>query len=156
MFDPSREDSSKYTRESMLRGFWYVMHVVLEDETTQKKGFIYLGYPKHFRMSQVDISLMKRNVQSFQDCIPVRLSAVHMIHPPYFFAFVWSLLKWVMKSRTRKRVNMCVGSDEHICERLEREYNMSKDVLPSEIGGHVVLAHEAWLEERARIEEDRN
>lgn len=39
MAEPGRQDLSKYTRESMVRAVWYIMHTILEstdddDETT--------------------------------------------------------------------------------------------------------------------------
>jgi hypothetical protein len=86
--DPSKLDSSKYERESMVRALWYVMHAALENVDAQKVGNIMLGYPRNTKITQVDRKLMKLNMESIRGCIPVRISALHICHPPVFFAKV--------------------------------------------------------------------
>ena len=38
--DPSKLDSTKYDRESMVRATWYVMHAALESVDAQKMGVV--------------------------------------------------------------------------------------------------------------------
>jgi hypothetical protein len=91
--DPSKLDSSKYERESMVRALWYVLHAALENVDAQKMGCIMMGYPKNAHISQVDRSLMKMNMESIRGCIPVRISAFFLCHPPTFFAVIFPIIK---------------------------------------------------------------
>jgi len=86
--DPSKLDSTKYQRESMCRALWYVMHASLENPRAQQRGDLIIGYPKHVEITQVDRELMKMNMESIRGCIPVRISALFLCHPPSFFAKV--------------------------------------------------------------------
>ena len=53
-FVESRQDKTKYTRDSMARVIWYVLHAALESESAQKHGIILLRHPPNFKSSQWD------------------------------------------------------------------------------------------------------
>jgi len=91
--DPSRLDRSKYERNSMVRATWYVLHAALENPDAQKNGVVALGYPKHAHISQLDRGLIKQNGESIRGCIPVRIAAFHICHPPTFFAIVFPIVR---------------------------------------------------------------
>ena len=118
------------------------------NETAQKVGIVVVGYPHHAKLSYLDRKLMKMNVESLSGCIPVRLGGFHICHPPWFFGKVaFPLMKLVMPERMRKRVRVHVGSEEKVLKELE-EVGMGREVLPSEIGGDVVLDNDGWMQER--------
>eukprot|EP01082_Thalassiosira_pseudonana_P009424 g8394.t1 g8394 contig29:416916-417580(-) len=69
-------------------------------------------------------------------------------HPPWFFGKVaFPLMKLDMPERMRKRVRVHVGSEEKVLKELE-EVGIGREVLPSEIGGNVVLDNDGWMQER--------
>lgn len=145
--DPSRQDKSKYERESMVRSMWYVMHAALEDEETQKKGLVVIAYPKKVKLSQVDRALTKMNMDSLKGCLPIRIGVFHVCHPPGFFQLVFPVFKMFLGERLRKRFRVHGGSDNHVLETLAG-FGLTKDHLPSEIGGNIVLDHTDWLVDR--------
>jgi hypothetical protein len=145
--DPSRLDKSKYSRESMARATWYVIHAALEKVEAQMKGIIFIVYPKDAQFGQFDRTLMKMNMESIRGCLPVRLSAFHICHPPAFFSVIWSLVSLFLRERLRKRVKVESGSNEKVMEKLAK-YGLTKDRVPSELGGNIVLDHKNWLIER--------
>lgn len=147
-YDPSRQDKTKYSTESMSRVMWYVLHEALEDETTQRKGIVIVAYPQHAKFSQLDRTLMRNVTSSIRGCIPVRLSAIHLCHPPSFFQLVFPIIKFFLGERLRQRINVHGGSHEHVLNRLEQKFGLTRDKLPTEIGGEVVLDHDAWLDQR--------
>jgi hypothetical protein len=116
--DPSRQDKSKYERESMVRSMWYVMHAALEDEETQKKGLVVIAYPKKVKLSQVDRALTKMNMDSLKGCLPIRIGVFHVCHPPGFFQLVFLVFKMFLGERLRKRFRVHGGSDNHVLETL--------------------------------------
>lgn len=73
LVDSSRQDRSKYTRESMTRSVWYILHAVLMENTeAQRKGLVILGSPRNATYSQWDSKQTKMNLSSLQGCLPVR------------------------------------------------------------------------------------
>lgn len=148
--DPSRQDKTKYTRPSMTRAVWYVIHAALENKTTQQKGLVMIAYPRKAKMSQIDRPQMKMNLESIQGILPLRISCILMCHPPTFFAIVFSFIQLFMAARTKKRLQVLSGSDEKVLKALEEKFGLTKACLPSDIGGHIVLDSDMWYEERRR------
>mmetsp|Transcript_31568 Transcript_31568/g.52114 ORF Transcript_31568/g.52114 Transcript_31568/m.52114 type:complete len:284 (-) Transcript_31568:178-1029(-) len=145
--DPSRQDKTKYERESMARSAWYVFHSALEDVDTQKKGLVVIVYPKKAKFTQLDRGLAKLNMESIKGCIPVRMSAIHLCHPPTFFRIVFPIFRLFMGERLVKRFRLHSGSEESVLGKLA-SFSVTKDAVPSEIGGNIVLDHTGWLEDR--------
>ena len=55
-----------------------------------------------------------------------------------------------MTERTKKRMVVHGGSIEHVLQGLERKYSMSKEDLPTDIGGTRDIQAKVWLEEREK------
>ena len=98
--EAGRQDKTKYSRESMVRAIWYMLHAAMESETTQKYGIIFMTYPGGVTMSQVDRGLIKILLPSIQGTIPIRLSAFHSCQPPTFVKLVLPFVKLFMSDRT--------------------------------------------------------
>ena len=148
--DPSKLDATKYSRESIVRATWYTFHCALQDEPTQKHGVVMMVYPHHVQLHQLDRKLMKLNTECIKGAIPVRLAAFHVCHPPTFFAIVWQLLK-VILGKLRKRVKIHSGERDHVLEALSA-FGLTKDVVPTDIGGDVLLDVDGWLDHRRAME----
>jgi len=149
--DPSVLKGYNHTveeRYGVVRSIWYVLHSILEgDDTVQKLGVVVIGYPHHAKLSYVDRKLMKMNMESITGCIPVRVSAFHICHPPWFFGHViFPLIKVIMPERMRKRLRVHSGSEEKVLEQLKK-FGLDREVLPSDIGGDVILDMDGWLQE---------
>lgn len=136
-------------RYGVVRSIWYILHSLLEgNDTVQKLGVVVIGNPRNAKISYVDRKLMKLNMESMTGCIPIRLGGFHVIHPPWFFGHViFPIMKMIMPERMRKRVRVHnQGSDEKVLEALKK-YGLERDVLPSDIGGNVILDMDGWLHE---------
>ena len=151
LVDASCQDLSKHTRESMTRSLWYMIHATLEDETTQKRGITFMVYPRKATFAQFDRTQLKMNAESIQGCLPARVSGFHICHPPAFFSLAFPIVKLFLGDRLRKRIHVHSGSEQKVLKALE-QFGLTKDVLPSELGGNIVLDHEQWLADR--LEED--
>jgi hypothetical protein len=145
--DPSKQDKSKYPRESMCRAMWYFVHAALEDEMTQKRGIVNIVFPHHAKLSQIDRPLLKMNVESLKGCIPVRLTGVHICHPPSFVSLILPILKVFMGDRLRKRIQLHSGSTEKVLKHIAA-FGLPKESMPTVLGGDAVVDHLSWLEHR--------
>ena len=145
--DPSRQDKTKYTTKSMAKAVWYVLHAALEDEDAQKHGIVLVVFPHKAKVTQMDRQLIKLLAGSLKDRIPVRLAGFHICHPPTFFRVIFPIISLVLGPRLRKRIRIHAGSTEKVQEELNA-YGLTRNKLPSELEGEIVLDHQAWLEQR--------
>jgi len=148
--DPSRMPLDKKTldRKSMGRAFWYYIHAALEDEDVQRKGFVILAYGEKVKFSHYDQPMDKINMSSIKGCLPVRIAAFHVCHPPTFFSVIFPIMKVFLGERLRKRVKLHTGSHDDVNEILEVKFGVERGKLPTEMGGANVLDHMKWLETR--------
>lgn len=146
--DPSRQDKSRYTRESMARAFWYVLHSVLEDESAQQKGVIFINYAKNVRFGQFDRGLISLIAPSISGSLPLRFASMHVCNPPSFFSVIFPIISFFLGNKLRKRVQLHRGED--IAGQLVGSLDLSREVLPDLIGGSVSVDLEAWLEQRKK------
>ena len=146
--DPSLQDNADYTRESMVRTIWYVLHAALEDEDTQKKGFVFIVYPWKSTTRHFDRELCNRIFACVKGCLPIRLSAMHFCHPTKIMLALFPIVKVIMGERLRKRIIVHSASQSKARAELEK-YDLYEDKLPVEIGGTLALDHDRWLRQRS-------
>jgi hypothetical protein len=145
--EPAKQDKTKYPRESMCRALWYVAHAALEDEMTQRRGIVILVYPYRAKISQMDRKLIKMHVDSIKSCLPLRLSGIHLCHPPTFLLLVLPVFKLFMGKRMRNRLQVHSGSKDKVLEHIQM-FGLLKESIPQELGGNAKLDYPAWLEQR--------
>jgi hypothetical protein len=149
--NPAVQDKTKYSRESLIRATWYMIHAALEDEVTEKKGMLVAAFPRDAHFSQLDRKFMVMNMASLKGCLPVRMSGLHMCHPPTFFRIVFPFMQMVMGAHLRKRFHIHAGSDDKVLESLET-YGLERKNLPTELGGQIALDHQGFLDDRRQEE----
>mmetsp|Transcript_3423 Transcript_3423/g.6585 ORF Transcript_3423/g.6585 Transcript_3423/m.6585 type:complete len:331 (+) Transcript_3423:247-1239(+) len=150
--DPSRlagyNKNSVDERMGVARALWYIMHNAIEgNDAVQKLGMVAIAHPQHAKISVIDRKLMKLNLESMSGCLPIRMGGFHIVQPPWFFTkIVFPIMKVIMPDRMRKRVRVYGGSEAKILKEL-KEVGLGREVLPSEIGGDVILDTESWIQE---------
>jgi CRAL/TRIO domain len=147
LVDPSKLDKTKYSRESMVRAMWYTIHAALEVESTQRYGLVAISFPRNAKFSQFDRELVKMILESLKGYLPVRLSAIHICHPPSFLRIIFPIMKVFLGERLRKRVRVHGGSEHQVLSLLA-DFGLLKEMLPVEIGGDKVVDQEKWLQSR--------
>jgi hypothetical protein len=151
-YDPAQFDRSKYQTDSIIRTFWYVFHAALEHELTQKRGIILLVDPGRATYSQFDATVGKQMVSSLKGALPIRLSAIHILHPPSFATFIFPVIKLFMPERMRQRIRVHSGSDESVLEEMANTFGLTPSMLPKEVGGEVSVDHDGWLKSRSELQ----
>lgn len=147
-WDPSHLDSTKYTTESMVRAFWYVLHAATEDLEAQQHGVIVIVDPQRAYFSQFDSTIGKLFMNSMSGVLPLRLSGIHICYPPYFVSMVLPIVKMFMPERMQKRIRFHTGSQEDVIRTLNDQFGLAPSMLPKEIGGAMDVDHLGWLAKR--------
>lgn len=147
-WDPSFLDSSKYSIESMVRAFWYVLHAALEPTSAQQHGILVMVDPQRASITQFDSTIGKLFGGAMSGVLPLRLSGIHICYPPYFVSMVLPIVKMFMPSRMQKRIRFHSGSKDEVVQVLDQEFGLTPTMLPTEIGGSLELDHKAWLAKR--------
>ena len=118
-------------------------------------------------------TLLVNHIESLKVYLPVRVSAFRICHPPGFFRIIFPVMKMLMGAKLRKRVKPHFGKDAEVLKILEEEYRyiysrcscegyvsftftnsfscidrIPKTVLPTDLGGELVLDQEKWLQNR--------
>jgi len=150
-YDPAKFDRAKHETDSVVRTFWYVFHAALEHETTQQHGIILLVDPGRASYSHFDSSVGKHMVSCLKGALPIRLSAVHILHPPSFATYIFPVIKLFMPERMRQRIRFHSGSDDEVLQELENTFGLTRAMLPKEVGGDVSLDHDEWLKSRSDL-----
>lgn len=148
-FDPSLYDKTKYTVETIIPAFWYVLHAALETPSAQQKGVVFVGDPGRAKLSQFDRAVGKELIASLKGALPVRLAAFHLVHPPSFAKIVLPIMKLFMSERMKKRIVVHSGKEDKVLQDLRDKYGWTKDMLPTTIGGTYQVDHSQWAAKRS-------
>lgn len=125
-----------------VKAAWYTLHAALENETTQRKGIVFLvnlktTLPRHF-----DRKLIQLLASSIRGVLPVRVSAIHIFNAPYLFEFIFDVVSILLGERITKRIK--VYSGENAAKQVE-EFGVGLNVLPVDLGGEIGIDQKQWL-----------
>jgi hypothetical protein len=133
----------------MIRAFWYVLHAALEPTSAQQHGIVVVVDPQRCALSQVaDSSLSKLVGGAMSGVLPLRLSGIHIVHPPFFVSMVLPVIKVFMPTRMQQRIQFHSGTPAQVIEKLQTDYGLSDSGLPTLMGGSLELNHQQWLQTR--------
>lgn len=121
--------------------------------TTDSSGaFCFVVSAKNTSVSDFDLKLMERMTPLEGKCLPVNCVSNHLCGLPFF---VRKIIKPVvfatMSRRTRARSPMHDGTESECLEILS-SYGITKDMLPTSIGGTVNLDMMEWVANRRAAE----
>mmetsp|Transcript_21614 Transcript_21614/g.36804 ORF Transcript_21614/g.36804 Transcript_21614/m.36804 type:complete len:159 (-) Transcript_21614:5-481(-) len=140
---------------TQLRFLWYTIHVALETEKYQRRGFVAVPLMRISQLGQLDRRLQVDAFKSLNTALPVRFNAVHICHPPAFFSVVWPVLSFVMGKDIRQRTFIRKGTDDHVLKEL-LECGIQPETLPRSMGGQWTLDIDRWMTERKELEAQRH
>jgi CRAL/TRIO domain len=152
-------DFGKFTKnimacEAFVRVMWYIFHTLMEDVEIQRRGIIFIGNMSGFQLSQFpNQTFLKLLMLYIQECVPVRMSAFHVVNPPMIVKYVFPLFTVFIKERLRKRFAIHPERDTKLIQRLQNKYTIPSLRLPAGIGGTFELNIEQWMMNRRRIEQ---
>ncbi|XP_064385300.1 retinaldehyde-binding protein 1-like [Halichondria panicea] len=135
VFLPGRYDIHNIPVSSLLKAALLVMDKLIEDEETQVHGLSLLqdqeGVSFSHVMTLVGTEVMRKAilVEMVQDAFPVRFKSCHMIRQPWYFSFVYTLIKPFLKQKLRDRIQLHGWDVEALHDHVD------PSDLPEEFGG---------------------
>jgi CRAL/TRIO domain len=145
--DLSALDLERTTRESIVRAVWYMVHAGLEDESTQKYGGVSFVNLRNVTFTQMDLRLAKTIQETLTGALPLRVTAIHIFHPPKVFAVIFPIVKGWIPEVVRNRLILHSGSDEKVRAGMKK-YGFTEKDVPEGLGGSAVVNYDKWLEQR--------
>ena len=140
-----------------LRYTFYFATVALEDDLSQRHGFVLLGDTNDIRQENFNRKKTKVLVELLRDCLPVRIRAVHICFPAIKSVgklFLPTKL-WLFGKEIRRRTLTHSGCAGELIIDLQ-EFGMTKEGIPVDFGGaYGAQDFEQWLEERRALEASR-
>jgi hypothetical protein len=137
-----------------LRYTFYFVTVALEDDLSQRHGFVLLGDTSDSRPDRKKTRLL---VELVRDCLPIKIRGVHICFPAIKSVgklFLPTKL-WLMGRSLRRRTLMHSGCADELLIDLE-EFGMLKEGIPDDFGGaYGARDFEEWVEERRVLEASR-
>lgn len=150
--DPSQY-SMKYPRESVLRAFFYLLSCCNEDTINRRNGVVLLVHPKKSSFKQFDQVLLHSMALLLRYTVTL-LRSIHFCQPDSMFHVIKPMIMHVCGPRMRKRLRVHYGSNESVLQKLA-EFGLSREKLPSALGGSLELDPVNWLSTRM-IQEDQS
>ena len=108
-----------------------------------------VGDPGRSKLAQFDRRITKQLLSALKGALPIRVSAFLIVHPPAFASIVLPIAKMFMNERMRKRIQLFRGQDEAVLAELDKKYGITKEMLPTQIGGNVKIQHKEWIKKRS-------
>ncbi|XP_037573176.1 alpha-tocopherol transfer protein-like [Dermacentor silvarum] len=108
------------------------MEYIASDPVAQVLGVVLLLDFNEYTIDKilcVRIGLLKKAVEYLQDCMPMRLKAMHIVNQSYAFDMLYMLVRPVMKSKLIERFHLYGKSYDRLHEEIP------SSVLPEEYGG---------------------
>lgn len=124
------------TTSDRARAAMYLYNRILEEKQFQENGVIVVLDLKGAAYS------MNRKAQKETDevlqTLPCRFGGAFIVHPPWWFAAVFKVLKMITSSRLIERVNV-------ISDASELEPHIAKENLLTRLGGTLEINARQWL-----------
>ncbi|KAG8229848.1 hypothetical protein J437_LFUL009123 [Ladona fulva] len=130
---PGRLDSHKYTATDVIRTHSVVVEVLMDDEESQIKGFVYINDERGLQMSHLSMwtfNELRRITKCIQNSTPMRHKETHFINMPSFANKLIEFVISILSEKLKKRVKFHNSIDDL------KDY-IDPKILPKEYGGSI-------------------
>ena len=133
--------------ENQVRTWWYLIHVIMEDDVALKNGFIIISNARNTTLNNFDPKSTSAICMSGDRCFPIRWRQTHCCHTNPIFPIVASMVKSVLSKEQRETFVIHNGNTEQVLQSF-REKGIPKKCLPTDLGGSIIVSPEMFVRER--------
>jgi hypothetical protein len=149
--EPHRRQADQYSSESLLRAIWYILEVAAEKTTDIGNDCVLIGFDKTSTIFDFPRAVYDRFIEFEKTCLPVRFAAVHSCCPNVSMNVMRPVMLALTDMRTRARTIVHDVAESAILDALI-SYGITNEMLPTELGGTVVLNQREWMANRRATE----
>lgn len=144
----------QHTTESLVRVYWYLLELVAQENPRKVSEFVVLTWEKHSSLWDYDRALDDWLACLDRDNMPVRMSACHVCCPPWPMLLVIRPVEFaIFDKRVRQRIMIHSVRESQLPEVLAT-FGISKDILPTKMGGAVALDQSEWIKRQISRESE--
>jgi hypothetical protein len=123
-----------------------------QEKMGMESGLVILAYLQDFTIWDFDHGLYDQIISIERNCWPVKIAARHCYLPSVFVKIMKYVLNALMDKRGRSRMLMHdVATESELLDVLS-SYGIEKYMLPTEMGGTVLLNQAEWIASRRASE----
>lgn len=124
---------AEYDSHTTLQYWHYIMmSSLMKDPNLAIHGFVFVNNFEGATLANTDMQLPKAISSAVNKCMPVRVNSINFVNPPWVIRLVIPIMKTVLSAKLASRLNIVLHHDE-----LPSILSISKEVLPTELGGHI-------------------
>eukprot|EP00005_Dracoamoeba_jomungandri_P000516 CAMPEP_0174253836 /NCGR_PEP_ID=MMETSP0439-20130205/3190_1 /TAXON_ID=0 /ORGANISM="Stereomyxa ramosa, Strain Chinc5" /LENGTH=636 /DNA_ID=CAMNT_0015335093 /DNA_START=182 /DNA_END=2092 /DNA_ORIENTATION=- len=142
---PCKHSPSKSAPIDILKLLFYNLHLAMEEEQTTHKGFSLISDGSGANYSNFDKRLPTLLISAVTSKFPARIGQVYIVNPPWYFRFVWSIVRGLISDHIASKVKVINSTDELLTY-------IDKEALLPEHGGTNDYDHQEWVNQRIQIE----
>ena len=143
---PGRLDHKAYPRESMVRACWFVLHKILKEVQGQRRGVCILVVGHEGTYAEYDSQLERALLDSLQATLPLRIGAVDICNPPWFFSAIFAVLRLFMADKVYQRIRIHAETNAEKLILLLRKRGLERDMVPTELNGDYEVHWDKWCD----------
>lgn len=134
-----------------LRAFWYMFEVAAQLSNDIGNGCVLISWGKFSTVFDFPPSVYDRVAEFEKCCMPIRFVAAHSCCPSMIMCVMRPILLALTDKRMRTRTLIHNVQETEIFDALI-SYGITKDMLPTEMGGTVPLNQREWMANRIATE----
>uniref|UniRef100_A0A1B6DGL7 CRAL-TRIO domain-containing protein n=1 Tax=Clastoptera arizonana TaxID=38151 RepID=A0A1B6DGL7_9HEMI len=143
-------DHCNYSLEVIYRSLLLSLDKLLDNPQNQFNGFVFVVDWTDFSLRQstnLSPRILKSMIDGLQDCFPARFKGIHFVNQPWYVEAALAVIKPFLKNKTRDKIFVHGNNLSTLHEAV------SKDILPSELGGETGSYNPMlWAEQMLRPE----
>lgn len=154
--EPCRHTKKGYSAAALLRAVWYTIEVAArEKEQDIESGVVEIIWDRDSTVWDYDSQVYSRWTDFETHCWPIQIIAFHAcLPPPFILRLIYPIMMALTDKRARARTIVHDVPESSIIEVLS-SYGILKRMLPTQIGGDLVIDQTQWITDRrvAEMEE---